>query len=56
MDKIYFYVRYSRQNFEYYAGHGMCKTSEVPETFVPLSEADFGHFLSMAISVMIKAL
>ncbi|MBR2041251.1 MAG: hypothetical protein IJ945_02650 [Oscillospiraceae bacterium] len=45
MEKNYFYVRYSRQNFEYYAGHGMQKTYEAPETFVPLSEADFGVFL-----------
>ncbi len=45
MEKNYFYVRFSRQNFEYYAGHGMRKTYEVPEAFVPLSEADFGYFL-----------
>jgi len=46
MEKNHFYIRYSRQNFEYYAGHGMRKTYEVPENFVPLWEADFGDFLS----------
>lgn len=46
MEKNHFFVRYSRQNFEYDAGHGMRKTYEAPEEFVPLSEADFGYFLS----------
>ena len=46
MEKNRFYVRYSRENFEYYAGHGMQKAYEHPESFVPLSEADFGSFLS----------
>ena len=46
MEKEYFYVRYSREHYEYYAGHGMRATYEVPEEFVPLSEADFGSCLS----------
>ena len=45
MEKEYFYVRHSRENFEYYAGHGMRKTYEAPEHFTPLSKADFGYFL-----------
>ena len=46
MKENYFYVRFSRENFEYYAGHGMRSTYKAPENFVPLSEADFGYFLS----------
>ena len=45
MEKESFFVRYSRENFEYYAGHGMRSTYKVPESFVPLSKADFGSFL-----------
>ena len=46
MQKEYFCVRFHRENFEYYAGHGMRKDYESPEEFVPLSKADFGYFLS----------
>ena len=46
MKKEYFFVRYSRENFEYYAGHGMQKTYGAPEQYVALSKADFDSFLS----------
>lgn len=42
MQKEYFFVRYHRENFEYYAGHGMRKDYESPDEFVPLSKADLG--------------
>ncbi len=45
MEKEYFYVRHSRENFEYYAGHGLRKEYESPEEFTPLSQARFGGFL-----------
>ena len=45
MEKEHFYVRYNRENFEYYAGHGMRKTYKAPEEFTPLSQTNFGSFL-----------
>ena len=44
MEKEYFYVPYSRENFEYYAGHGMRKSYALPEEFTPLSQDDFGFY------------